>query len=73
MEVWPITVGLVLVGLFPIAAAYFDWEWFMTHRKTRLFVSALGRKGARIFYALLGLAFIIAGIALLVSALVSVQ
>jgi small neutral amino acid transporter SnatA (MarC family) len=53
------------IGLFAISGSLFDWEWFMTHRKTRFFVAVFGRTGARIFYALLGLLLVGLGIALL--------
>jgi hypothetical protein len=44
----------VAIGLFAICGAACDWEWFMNHRKARLFVAAFTRAGARIFYILLG-------------------
>ena len=40
----------------------FDWEWFMTNRRARLFVSLFGRTGARIFYGLLGIALIVVAV-----------
>ncbi len=42
-------------GLFSIAGAAADWDWFMNHRKAQFFVSLFGRNGARVFYMLLGL------------------
>ena len=45
---------LILIGIFALCGAVFDWDWFMNNRKARFFVSLLGRTGARIFYALLG-------------------
>lgn len=55
--------GLVLVaaGLFSICGAAFDWDFFINSRKARFFVSTLGRKGARIFYAVLGLVVLVLG------------
>ena len=61
----PMALLLVLCGLFAIAAGVLDWDWFMNHRKAMVFVSLLGRNGARVFYCLLGL--IIAVIGLLVT------
>jgi len=55
---------LSLVGLFSMAGGLFDWNWFMTSRRARLFVKLLGRTGARIFYVLLGLGLLILGILL---------
>jgi hypothetical protein len=49
-------------GTFAVCGAVFDWEFFMTHWKAVPIVGLLGRKGARIFYGLLGTALIIAGV-----------
>lgn len=56
--------GLIFVGigLFSLCGAWFNWDWFMTARKARFFVTVFGRTGARIFYGLLGSAFVVAGI-----------
>lgn len=50
-------LGLILLGagLFAVAGAALDWDWFMNHPKARLFVNLFGRAGARVFYILLGL------------------
>ena len=57
-------VGLFFVaaGLFSIAGAWFDWNWFMNARKARFMVRILSRNGARIFYGCLGLGLLIFGI-----------
>ena len=57
---------LIGAGLFSIVASAADWDWFMNHRKARFFVKILGRTGARIFYALLGV--FISSIGLLIGA-----
>lgn len=57
----PIGLFIVAAGLFAIAGAAFDWDLFMNNRKARLFVATLGRTGARIFYALLGLGITVLG------------
>ena len=49
-------------GAFAVCGAVFDWEWFMNHRKARLFVRLFGRGGARIFYALLGAGLAVLGV-----------
>ncbi len=56
--------GLLFVGigLFAIAGAWFDWDWFMNARKARFWVKILTRNGARIFYACLGIALFVFGI-----------
>jgi hypothetical protein len=54
MPTWTVIL-LVLAGLFSLAGAIFNWDWFMTHRRAAIFVRFLGRGGARFFYAVLGL------------------
>jgi len=54
MPIWA-SILFVFAGLFSIAGAILDWEWFLTSRRAVMFVRLLGRTGARIFYALLGL------------------
>lgn len=51
-----------LAGLFSICGAAFDWDFFMNSRKARAQVWLFGRQGARVFYVLLGLAFVIVGL-----------
>ncbi|GDX80942.1 hypothetical protein LBMAG42_27530 [Deltaproteobacteria bacterium] len=50
---------MLLAGLFTLVCASRDYDWFMNHRKARLFVSIFGRTGARIFYMGLGVALIV--------------
>ena len=54
MPLWA-TALFILAGLFSFAGALFNWEWFMTNYKAAFFVRVLGRSGARILYAILGL------------------
>jgi hypothetical protein len=49
------------VGLFTIIAAATDWSWFFEHPKSRFFVKALGRQGARVFYVALGFLIVVLG------------
>lgn len=58
----PVGLILVAIGMFAVCGAVFDWDWFMSHRKARFFVTILTRTGARIFYALLGSGLIVVGI-----------
>ena len=51
----PVGVILILVGLFTVTGGILDWQWFMSHWKSRLFVKMLGRNGARRFYVAFGL------------------
>lgn len=55
---------IALCGVFSICGAAFDADWFMNHRKARLFVSLFGRVGARIFYGLLGSGLVVLGTSL---------
>ncbi|MBE6274799.1 MAG: hypothetical protein E7096_00365 [Bacteroides sp.] len=47
-----------LVGLLAILASAFNWDWFFQSQNTRFIVSNVGRKQARLFYALLGILMI---------------
>jgi hypothetical protein len=59
--------GLIAIpaGLFSMAGAVFDWEWFMTTRRAQFVVDVLGRQGARVFYFFLGLFLVGLGVFLL--------
>lgn len=43
-----------VVGLLAVLASAFNWDWFFQSQNTRFIVSNVGRKQARLFYALLG-------------------
>ncbi|MBT3379949.1 MAG: hypothetical protein HN742_03050 [Lentisphaerae bacterium] len=58
----PIGLIFIAAGAFTMAGAICDWDWYMNSRKARFFVSILSRNGARIFYGLLGLAFVVVGV-----------
>ena len=62
MPTWVIVLS-IFGGLFSLAGALFDWEWFMTHYKAAVFVRLLGRVGARLLYAFLGLCLVALGLA----------
>lgn len=55
--------GLIIVacGLFSICGAFFNWDWFMNHRKARFLSNFLGRSGARLLYGILGGALVVLG------------
>jgi TonB family protein len=59
----PIILGLIILGggAVSIAGAYFEWKWFMGASNARPIVELLGRKGARIFYAALGVVLLACG------------
>ena len=48
----------VVVGLLAILASILNWDWFFQSQNTRFIVSNVGRKQARLFYALLGVLMI---------------
>jgi hypothetical protein len=52
----------ILIGLYTIAGAAFNWEWFMRNPKANVFVRLLGRTGTRILYSILGCGLIFIGI-----------
>ena len=59
-------VFFIAVGIFSLAGAVFDWDFFFNARKSRRIVNIIGRKGARIFYGILGVFIIAMGVAVLV-------
>ncbi len=61
MPTWVIILS-VFAGLFSLAGAILDWEWFMTNYKAAVIVRILGCSGARLLYALLGLVLIALGL-----------
>lgn len=44
----------VVVGLLAILASLFNWDWFFKAQNTQFIVTNVGRRKARLFYALLG-------------------
>ena len=48
----------VVVGLLAILASLFNWDWFFRSQNSQFIVQNVGRKQARLFYALLGLLMI---------------
>lgn len=58
-----ILVLFIVLGVFSITAAIFNFDWYFQTSGAMTFVRWLGRKGARVFYALLGLALIACGTA----------
>lgn len=60
----------VAIGLFCFFCAYKDYDWFMNNRKAKVLVKIFGRKGARIFYCLLGALIFSVGFVLSIGAVV---
>ena len=63
-EDWFVGTVAVLLGVFLIASAAVDWNWYYSLRSARLLQRMLGRTGARLFHALLGLSLVVLGIAI---------
>ena len=59
----------LLIGGFTFFCALKDYDWFMNSRKAAFLTMILGRSIARIFYMVLGLAFIGGGLFLGISTL----
>ena len=56
-------IVLILIGIFGIAGAGFNWDWFMESRKARFITKMFGgRTGARIFYLVIGVGFVLLGL-----------
>lgn len=53
---------LFAIGIFCLLAAIFDWEWWFSSRRARVFVDLLSREGARVFYGIFGVIFILVSI-----------
>ena len=60
-----VCILFILVGLLSVAASYFNWDWYFNNYRARFLVKTIGRKGARIFYMVLGLFLVGLGVALL--------
>ncbi|MCC7012787.1 MAG: immunity 17 family protein [Planctomycetes bacterium] len=63
-EIW-LALIVIAVGAFSLLCAIKDWDWFILSAKAKLVVLLLGRKGARIFYAVLGIVLIAMGVIVL--------
>ena len=47
-----------LIGLLAILASLFNWDWFFQSQNSQFIVKNVGRKQARLFYAVLGILMI---------------
>ena len=50
---------MMVVGAFMIFSAAINLEWFFKQRRAQTLVKLMGPNGARIFYSLMGLMFVI--------------
>lgn len=60
-----VCILFILVGLFSAAASFFNWDWYFNNYRARFLVKIIGRRGARIFYMVLGLFLVGLAIAIL--------
>ena len=58
-----ILILFIALGLFSLVAALWNIDWYFQTDGARMFVRRMGRNGARVFYALLGLALVACGVA----------
>ncbi|TRX66338.1 immunity 17 family protein [Carboxylicivirga sp. M1479] len=49
------------VGALILMASITNWEWFFKQRRAQVMIKLMGRNGARIFYAVLGILFSVFG------------
>jgi multidrug efflux pump subunit AcrB len=54
----PIATFALAGGVLALLASWKDWSWFFGSSKAWLIVNIVGRKGARVFYAALGVAML---------------
>ena len=68
MAMQDVFVGAVAIciGLFALLSAIFNWDWSYRLWKARWAEARFGRRGARVFYVILGLAMIALGVAIAV-------
>lgn len=52
----------VIVGLLSLGASVFNCDWFFNAQNSQFIVRNIGRNYARLFYAVIGLAMIGAGV-----------
>ena len=59
-----IIMGLVFaaLGLFSLMGAIKNWDWYFNNYKAKGVVAIFGRNGARVFYGILGIIFIVIGL-----------
>lgn len=58
----PLGLAIIAAGLFTAIAGVGNWDWFMNHPKARFMCSIFGREGARVFYIIIGIAFVVLGV-----------
>lgn len=67
MQYWLIVAFTLGGGTFSMVCAWQDFDFFMDHRKARLFIRLFGRQGTRIIYGVIGAGLAIGGAVLLMT------
>lgn len=62
---------VIAVGLFCLIASIKEWAWFFNNRKAQKLINIISYKGARVFYGLIGIIFLFAGIINLIKPLIN--
>ncbi len=52
----------ISLGVFSLIAAIRNYDWYFSTHGASMFIKWFGRKGARVFYAVLGLILIFCGV-----------
>ncbi len=52
----------ILIGAFCLACVFFNWNWYWSNSRAVKLVKMISKKGAQIFYGVLGIFLIIAGL-----------
>ena len=52
---------MIGVGILITFAAFTNWQWFFKQRRAQTMIKLMGRNGARVFYAVLGIFFSVFG------------
>lgn len=50
-----IHILFMVIGIYSILGAYFEWNFFYNNRKAERVINLFGRSGAKIFYIVVGL------------------
>jgi predicted permease len=56
------SILFLLIGVFSISGVIFDWQWFWNNSRAVKLVNVISKKGAQIFYCVLGVVLVLIGI-----------
>jgi hypothetical protein len=54
-----IILGIIclIIGLIPLLGVLRNWKWFWNNRRAQRLTKMIGKKGAQIFYSIIGIGF----------------